>query len=135
MYIPFSDGIHNYKHDKGGFSVIDVDQKKCTCPTFFDKAICKHLVAVCLKFNIQLNGLSFFPKRLQTRQRKKQQYKDLSWTEEPVQEEIPVVQQELPKKRGRQPKISKALDLEDVAPRRSSRKKNIKQLENKYKDI
>ncbi len=40
---------YNYLHANGNLSTIDMNTKQCTCITFLDKAICKHLIAACLK--------------------------------------------------------------------------------------
>ena len=52
---------YKYQHEDGTFSVICLATKTCTCSSFMDKAICKHLVAACLKTNTNLPRLVFMP--------------------------------------------------------------------------
>ena len=42
----------------------------CTCSGYFDKGVCKHLVAACIKDKLSLNGLNYFPNKLKTLRRR-----------------------------------------------------------------
>jgi hypothetical protein len=128
-----------YKHfnEKLGYAKININSKTCTCHKYFDKGICKHLVAACLQVKISLPGLEQLPKKFKILRRKKRnQYIDISGEEidlaveqerplveipidEPPRHETEVGQVEacqaenqvpIPKKRGRKPKIVTPID-------------------------
>ena len=48
---------YNYQHYNDTLGTIDTLSKFCTCEKYLDKAICKHLVAACIKDDIALNGI------------------------------------------------------------------------------
>ena len=50
-------GKYEYEHLNGSIDIIDSNTKTCTCNTFIDKAVCKHLAGVCMIEKIELNGL------------------------------------------------------------------------------
>ena len=54
-----------YKHfdEKLGYAKININSKTCTCHKYFDKGICKHLVAACLQVKVSLPGLEQLPKK------------------------------------------------------------------------
>jgi hypothetical protein len=114
------DSEYLYKHfnPNHGFARINILSKTCTCHKYFDKGVCKHLIAACMLNNISLPGMAELPKKfLVLRRRQKGQYKDDSITEENIEaNEVETtnesdqaivatdeVQRE-PKKRGRKPK-------------------------------
>ena len=52
-----------------------IQTKTCTCSKYFDKGVCKHLVAACLKLQTQLPGLVQLPKQfIIIRRHKRRQY-------------------------------------------------------------
>jgi uncharacterized Zn finger protein len=52
-----------------------IQTKTCTCSKYFDKGVCKHLVAACLKLQTQLPGLVQLPKQFKIiRRHKRRQY-------------------------------------------------------------
>ena len=51
--------IYRYKHYKAhGYAIIKTNNCTCTCSGYFDKSVCKHLVAACIQDKIPLNGLT-----------------------------------------------------------------------------
>ena len=54
-----------YKHFnvKLGYAKINNNSKTFTCHKYFDKGICKHLVAACLQVKVSLPGLEQLPKK------------------------------------------------------------------------
>ena len=54
-------------HDDKPFSTICLEKKFCTSVWYLEKAICKHLVAACIKTIKNLRGLVFMPKKIVTR--------------------------------------------------------------------
>mgnify|MGYP002867459981 CR=1 FL=1 len=46
-----------YRQHTGNRITIDTRSTTCTCSIFHSKRICKHLVAGCLKDNVQMRGL------------------------------------------------------------------------------
>ena len=117
-----SESEYLYKHfdSRLGFARINIDVKSCTCFKYFDKGVCKHLVAACMQNNIGLPGMVQLPKRfLVVRRRNKRNYinesindgvetTEITPTTTPTDEETlvesvePTVPPE-PKKRGRKP--------------------------------
>jgi hypothetical protein len=59
------DSEYLYKHfnPKLGFARINILSKTCTCHKYFDKRICKHLIAACMLNNISLPGMTELPKK------------------------------------------------------------------------
>ena len=59
------DSEYLYKHfnPKLGFARINILSKTCTCHKYFDKGICKHLIAACMLNNISLPGMTELPKK------------------------------------------------------------------------
>ena len=51
-----SEKEYSYKHFNKTTGIINVENISCSCPKYLDKAICKHLIAVCLKEKIHLPG-------------------------------------------------------------------------------
>ncbi|CAF0798855.1 unnamed protein product [Brachionus calyciflorus] len=49
---------------------VDILAKKCSCFRFLDKAVCKHLIAACLKDDVELKGLRKKTKILSTVRKK-----------------------------------------------------------------
>jgi hypothetical protein len=115
------DSEYLYKHfnSKLGFARINILSKTCTCHKYFDKGVCKHLIAACMLNNISLPGMTELPKQfLVLRKRQTARLRDDSRSEEtietsevvstsePVQDiEASVEAQQEKKKRGRKPKI------------------------------
>ena len=64
--------IYRYKHYKAslGYAIINTNTCTCTCSGYFDKGVCKHLVAACIRDNIPLNGLKVFPNKLKILRRR-----------------------------------------------------------------
>jgi uncharacterized Zn finger protein len=91
----------------------------CTCHKYFDKGVCKHLIAACMLNNISLPRMTELPKKfLLLRRRQTARFRDDSRSEEtfetsevvstsePVQDiEASVEAQQEKKRRGRKPKI------------------------------
>ena len=105
------DSEYLYKHfnPNQGFARINKLSKTCTCHKYFDKGVCKHLIAACMLNNISLPGMAELPKKfLVLRRRQKGQYQDDSISEENIEaNEVIVATDEVqkePKKRGRKPK-------------------------------
>ena len=46
------------------YNVPTINSKTCTCHKYFDKGICKHLVAACLQVKVSLPGLEQLPKKV-----------------------------------------------------------------------
>ena len=63
--------IHLRFNTKLGFAKINLNAKSCTCHRYFDKGVCKHLVAACLQNKISLPGLEQLPKKFKLVRRKK----------------------------------------------------------------
>jgi hypothetical protein len=101
-----------YKHfnPKMGFARINLSSKTCTCHTYLDKGVCKHLIAACLMTPTLFKVI---------RKRKNRQYIDDSRVYEEIVQELevepivvpvaePIAEQitenSVPKKRGRKPK-------------------------------
>jgi hypothetical protein len=115
------DSEYLYKHfnPKLGFARINILSKTCTCHKYFDKGVCKHLIAACMLNNISLPGMTEMPKKfLVIRRRQNARYRDDSRSEEnietsevvstsePVQDIAASVEvQQEKKRRGRKPKI------------------------------
>ena len=59
------DSEYLYKHFNPnlGFARINILSKTCTCHKYFDKGICKHLIAACMLNNISLPGMTELPKK------------------------------------------------------------------------
>jgi hypothetical protein len=86
-----------YKHfnEQLGYAKIKINSKRCTCHKYFDKGICKHLVAACLQVKISLSGLEKLSKKLKLLRRKKRnQYRDIRGDEIDLalEQERPLVQ-------------------------------------------
>ena len=67
----------------------------CTCHKYFDKGICKNLVAACLQVKVSLPGLEQSPKKfIVLRRKKRNQYRDISGDEKDlaIEQERPLVQ-------------------------------------------
>jgi hypothetical protein len=60
------DSEYLYKHfnTKLGFARINILSKTCTCHKYFDKGVCKHLIAACMLNNISLSGMTELPKKI-----------------------------------------------------------------------
>ncbi len=73
---------------KLGYAKININSKTCTCHNYFDKGLCKHLVAACLQVKISLPGLEQLPKK------KRIKYIDISEDEIDlaIEQERPLVQ-------------------------------------------
>jgi hypothetical protein len=115
------DSEYLYKHFNPnlGFARINILSKTCTCHKYFDKGVCKHLIAACMLNNISLPGMAELPKKiLVLRRRQKVRYQDESILEENIETNEVVttnesvqaivatdVVQQGPKKGGRKPKI------------------------------
>ena len=72
-----SESEYLYKHFDArlGFARINIAVKTCTCYKYFDKGVCKHLVAACMQNNVSLPGMVQLPKRFQVvRRRNKRNY-------------------------------------------------------------
>ena len=65
---------YKYQHDDKSVSTICLENRKCSCAWYLEKAICKHLVAACIPTNSNLPGLVVLPKHFVTRWRKKNNY-------------------------------------------------------------
>jgi hypothetical protein len=65
-----------YKHADNSISIINVSSKSCSCLSFHDKAICKHLVVACMETRSNLPGLVVMPKILVTRWRRQKRNKN-----------------------------------------------------------
>ena len=59
------DSEYLYKHFNPnlGFARINILSKTCTCHKYFDKGICKHLIAACMLNNISLPGMTEMPNK------------------------------------------------------------------------
>ncbi len=78
-----SEFLYRHFNKKLGLARINTTSKTCSCHKYFDKGICKHLIAACIQNNISLPGLLQMPKRFQIiRRRKVRQYKDISQDED-----------------------------------------------------
>jgi uncharacterized Zn finger protein len=108
-----------------GFAKINVNTKSCTCHKYFEKGVCKHLVAACLKLKIYLPGLVQLPKKFMVIRRKKHRnYVDDSRENSALEVdgvEDDTTDQQLqppvqPKKRGRKPKNANEILAEDNEP-------------------
>jgi hypothetical protein len=124
-----------------GFARINLTSKTCTCHTYLDKGVCKHLIAACLVTQTYLSGLVQLPKLFKViRKRKIQRYRDDSRVcEEIVQEVEPIVEPvaesitepiaeqiaeiNVPKNRGRKPKNATAQPV-PVGPGRPTLARN-----------
>ena len=82
-----------YKHfnPKMGFARINLSSKTCTCHTYLDKRVCKHLIAACLMTQAFLPGLVQLPTLFKViRKRKNRQYIDDSRVYEEIVQELEV---------------------------------------------
>jgi hypothetical protein len=117
ILLRLDDYSQNYTYDQinGSTCHINTLDKTCSCAKFTDNAICKHLVAVCIKERIELNGLkikrAFSIRRLQRKDGNNESTSPISI-------------------RGRPPLVSKALELDE--PNKNTvmkQKKNNKVIE------
>lgn len=117
--------IFDYKHRDNTTSRVNVSEKKCSCSIYLDKGICIHLVAACILTKTNVEGIK--PKKTTLRSRRRNLTKKRSLSAdcitsmytEPIQptvsnqyEALSLEQSITPKKRGRPPKVTKALDLD-----------------------
>jgi hypothetical protein len=82
------DSEYLYKHFNPnlGLARINILSKTCTCHKYFDKGVCKHLIAACMLNNISLPGMAELPKKfLVLRRRQKVRYQDESISEENIE--------------------------------------------------
>jgi hypothetical protein len=142
--IPTSSGNEFlYKHFKTnlGYARINTETKTCTCSKYFDKGVCKHLVAACLKQQVHLPGLVQLPKKFKIiRRNKRRQYLNDSREEvvddilndvecdkhpevdnptlqqSPIETHDPKDQPPKQKKRGRKPKAKPTINENDEEP-------------------
>lgn len=81
---------YEYLQRCGIVATINTATKICTCFTYADKAVCKHLVAACILDKVRMPGLEVFPKRLlKMRYRRQKQYLDHSLIYENEEIEMP----------------------------------------------
>ena len=113
-----------YKHFKMnlGYAKVNLETKTCTCHKYFDKGVCKHLIAACLHKNVSLPGLVQLSKKFKiVRRRRMRQYLEVSDVDSAgveISEQVQVEQESHPyeeealnvaiqpmkTKRGRKPK-------------------------------
>jgi hypothetical protein len=130
-----------YKQVTGLVVSIDTVKKTCSCDRFLDKAMCKHLVAACMILRVPLIGLTFKTSLRTVRRRLKPKADDslqeelqaeqaVEQTTEQQVEQSEVVERlddpmdpepvvvaltsVAPPRRGRPPKVPKALVPDDV---------------------
>lgn len=112
----FQDGGNVYKCEYHGiFVTINTNQKYCTCYKFLDKGMCKHLIAAFIMDNIELIGLKKKNHKFQSvRNRFRKKNMDSSTeNEDENNKELEVDDSVVKKpKRGRPPKVPKALELD-----------------------
>ena len=75
----------HYRHTRSKTSeevVVDANEKSCTCSLFLDKAVCHHLVAVCLMSDLELNGLKKRSKSFRSRYRAERKKPDAEQSDE-----------------------------------------------------
>jgi len=75
-----SENEYLYKHynPKLGYARINIVSKSCTCHKYFDKGVCKHLIAACILPQSNLPSLVQLPKQFQIiRRKKKRQYRTI----------------------------------------------------------
>ena len=117
-----NDQIFLYAHHNKnlGLEKINTVTKTCTCHKYFDKGVCKHLVAACLKIKVFLPGLVQLPKKFQIiRRRKNRQYRDDSRNSDNIDADLIAIAEiienhaviveaepQVVKKRGRKPKAT-----------------------------
>ena len=49
VLIKMRDNVFKYNHKDGSYYTIELKTKICSCTWYLDRAVCKHLVAVCSK--------------------------------------------------------------------------------------
>jgi hypothetical protein len=115
------DSEYLYKHfnPKLGFARINILSKTCTCHKYFDKRVCKHLIAACMLNNISLPGMTEMPNKFlviwrrqnarssdDNRSEENIETSEVVSTSEPVQDIAANVEvQQEKERRGRKPKI------------------------------
>jgi hypothetical protein len=113
-----------YKHfnTKLGFAKINLNSKSCTFHKYFDKGVCKHLVAACLQNKISLPGLEQLPKKFKLLRRKKRN----NYINESVEEEdlVQAHEQPLVSEIQEQPTIEVAVQ-EPIKPKRGREPKTV----------
>ena len=144
--VNLSGNRYYYNRANGVICTMDTQTKTCNCNKFLDKAICKHLVAVCLIDGVELHGMSTKAKSLRTRRRRNKLTVDDndSLNESiipgsPKHDQVEVgaeatqtqsITQIQARKPGRPKKIPSALVVDDIIPsctqaRKPGRPKNI----------
>ena len=62
--------LYRHYHKRLGYARINVLAKTYTCHKYFEKGVCKHLIAACLKEKNGLSGLQPISKKFQFKRRK-----------------------------------------------------------------
>lgn len=121
--------IFHYHHKNGAVSEINITKRNCYCSDFYDRAICKHIVAAFICADQKLSGMKSKGPTLRSRRRnlKPKAKRSLSADDRNqlmINEEVESIEfralavepvrDETSKKRGRRPKNSKALETDDL---------------------
>ena len=70
--VKINEDQYRYEHSVDSYSIISISNKTCTCSYFVDKAMCKHLVRVCIDERLELPGL-VLRKKFSIRRRKRKE--------------------------------------------------------------
>ena len=125
---------YEYNHKSGKKSIISLLNQSCSCRFFADKCICYHLLLVAITECVSLPGMQSFNK-FSLRRRRKSDFDEqddvdsiaiesnndvrdadyeLAVVHEPIHEILEARIIEIPKKRGRPPKVSSALKIDST---------------------